>query len=91
LPNPARLPPVSPPRSFPSGAADFEGPDVPRRITGAEKLILGIFAGGWKLGGNPPGRPGCCAFACCMPGGGAVPGADMPGGGPGHKSAREYI
>ena len=43
-------------------------------MTGALKLMLGIFAGGWKLGGNPPGRDGCCSFDC-IPGGGAVPGA----------------
>jgi hypothetical protein len=51
-------------------------------MTGAEKLILGMFAGGWKLGGKPPGRLGCGALACCMPGGAAVPGAAIPGGGP---------
>jgi len=32
---------------------------VPSRITGALKLMFGIFAGGWKFGGKPPGRPGC--------------------------------
>lgn len=52
-------------------------------MTGAEKLMLGMFAGGWKFGGKPAGRPGWAALACCMPGGGAVPGAAaIPGGGP---------
>lgn len=41
--------------------------------------MFGIFAGGWKFGGKPPGRPGCWELAC-MPGGGATPGADIPGG-----------
>ena len=54
--------------------AGFEGPVVPRRMTGALKLILGILAGGWKLEGKPPGRPGCWLLVC-IPGGGAVPGA----------------
>ena len=62
--------------SFPIGMAGLEGPVVPRRMTGALKLILGMLAGGWKLEGKPPGRPGCWLFAC-MPGGGAVPGAAM--------------
>ena len=47
---------------------------MPRRMTGALKLMLGMLAGGWKLEGKPPGRPGCWLLAC-MPGGGAVPGA----------------
>lgn len=32
------------------------------------------------MGGKLPGRPGW-VFACCMPGGAAVPGAAIPGGG----------
>lgn len=48
-------------------------------MTGAEKFIFGMLAGGWKFGGKPPGRPGCWELAC-IPGGGATPGADMPGG-----------
>jgi hypothetical protein len=63
------------------GVEDFEGP-VPNRITGAEKLMFGMFAGPWKLAGRPLGRVICALFACWTPGGGAVPGADMPGGGP---------
>ena len=59
---------------------DLAGCDVPNRMTGAEKLILGIFAGGWKFGGNPD-RGSLGASACCMPGGAPVPGAAMPGGG----------
>ena len=51
---------------------------MPSRITGAEKFMFGIFAGGWKFGGNPPGRPGC--WLVCIPGGGLTPGADIPGG-----------
>lgn len=43
--------------------------------------MLGMFGGGWKLGGKPAGRPGCWAFADCIPGGGVVPGATIPGGG----------
>lgn len=54
--------------------AGFDGPVVPRRMTGALKLMLGILAGGWKLEGSPPGRPGCWLFDC-MPGGGPTPGA----------------
>lgn len=50
-------------------------------MTGAEKLMLGMFGGGWKLAGKPPGRPGCWLLFCCMPGGVAVPGAAIPGGG----------
>lgn len=80
-PSPARRPGPSDPRSRPaSGPAGFAGPEVPSRITGAEKLMFGIFGGGWKFAGKPPGRPGCWALACCIPGGGAVPGAAMPGG-----------
>ena len=44
--------------------------------------MLGIFGGPWKLAGSPLGRLPCVLLACCTPGGGAVPGADMPGGGP---------
>ncbi len=40
--------------------------------------MFGMFAGGWKLDGNPPGRPGC--WPLCIPGGGATPGAAIPGG-----------
>ena len=32
------------------------------------------------MGGRPPGRPGCWRLACCIPGAGATPGADIPGG-----------
>lgn len=39
--------------------------------------MFGMFAGGWKLDGNPPGRPGC--WPLCIPGGGVTPGADIPG------------
>lgn len=53
---------------------------MPRRITGAEKLIFGMFAGGWKFGGKPPGRPGCWTLCCCIPGGAPVPGGAIPGG-----------
>lgn len=59
---------------------------MPSRMTGALKLMLGMFAGGWKFDGRPPGRfgrlPGVCATL--MPGGGATPGAApvVPGGGP---------
>jgi len=58
----------------PDGMVGFDGPVVPRRMTDALKLILGILAGGWKLEGRPPGRPGCWLFDC-MPGGGPTPGA----------------
>lgn len=51
-------------------------------MTGAEKFMLGMFAGGWKFGGKL-GRPSVGVSACCMPGGAAVPGAAMPGGGAG--------
>lgn len=44
--------------------------------------MFGIFGGPWKLAGSPLGRLACVLLACCIPGGGAVPGADMPGGGP---------
>ena len=44
--------------------------------------MFGILGGPWKLAGSPLGREGCALLACCTPGGGAVPGADMPGGGP---------
>ena len=54
--------------------AGLDGPVVPRRITGALKLMLGMLAGGWKLEGKLPGRPGCWLFAF-IPGEGAVPGA----------------
>lgn len=43
--------------------------------------MFGILGGGWKFGGKPAGRPDCWEFACCIPGGGDVPGAVMPGGG----------
>ncbi len=66
-------------------------------MTGAEKLILGMLGGPWKLAGSPLGRLPCAMLACCTPGGGAVPGADMPGGGPasirsswGERRARAY-
>lgn len=40
-----------------------------------------MLGGGWKLGGKPGARPGCGAFACCIPGGAAVPGGGaIPGG-----------
>lgn len=59
------------------GIDGFAGPVVPRRMTGALKLILlGKLGGGWKL---EPLRPGCWE-ADCMPGAGVTPGADMPGG-----------
>lgn len=46
-PRPARLPAASPGACLPgSGAAGFVGPEVPRRITGAEKLMLGMLGGG---------------------------------------------
>lgn len=55
-------------------------------MTGALKLMLGRFAGAWKLGGRPLCRLACALLDCWTPGGGAIPGAeDMPGGGP------EYI
>lgn len=56
----------------------------PRRITGALKLMLGRFGGGWKEAGRPLGRLACAGLlSCWTPGGGAIPGAeDMPGGGP---------
>lgn len=80
-PRPGRRPGPSGPRSRPiSGPAGFAGPEVPSLITGAEKLMFGMFGGGWKLAGKAPGRPGCWVFACCMPGA-AVPGAAIPGGG----------
>ena len=50
-------------------------------MTGAEKLMFDMFAGGWKFGGRPP--RGCEACACCICGGDPTPGAaDIPGGGP---------
>ena len=55
------------------------GPVVPSLITGALKLMLGIFAGGAKFGGKLPVRLGC-ALACELPGAGPTPGADRPGG-----------
>lgn len=57
---------------------------MPSRITGALKLMLGRFGGGWKEAGSPLGRLACVAeLTCWTPGGGAIPGAeDMPGGGP---------
>lgn len=91
-PTPARLPAVSPARSFPnSGAAGFAGPDVPSRITGAEKLMFGMLGGGWKLEGKPGGRPGCGPFICCIPGGGVVPGATIPGGANPGGAAEELV
>jgi hypothetical protein len=69
---------------------------APRRITGALKLMLGRFGGGWNEAGRPLGRLACVVLACWTPGGGAIPGAeDMPGGGPeqdesvGDASARQ--
>lgn len=62
----------------PIGIEGFPGPVVPRRMTGALKLmLLGKLAGGWKF--EPP-RPGCWE-PDCMPGAEATPGADIPGGG----------
>lgn len=43
--------------------------------------MFGMLGGGWKFGGKPGVRPGCGAFACCIPGGAAVPGGGaIPGG-----------
>lgn len=53
-------------------------------MTGALKLMLGMLGGHCQLAGSPArplGREVCGLLACCKPGGGAVPGADMPGGG----------
>jgi len=72
-------------RSRSEAMPDFEGCAVePSRITGALKLMLGRFGGGWKEAGRPLGRLACEGILCCWtPGGGAIPGAeDMPGGGP---------
>ena len=77
--DPGSCPSLRPPAD--KGVDDFDGP-VPKRITGAEKLMFGMLAGPWKLAGRPLGRLDCALLACCIPGGGAVPGADMPGGGP---------
>ena len=44
--------------------------------------MFGILGGPWKLAGSPLGRLACILLDCCTPGGGAVPGADMPGGAP---------
>lgn len=58
---------------------------MPRRITGALKLMFGMLVGAWK-GGRPLGRLAWGTLACWKPGGGAIPGAgDMPGGGPREK------
>jgi hypothetical protein len=51
--------------------------------------MLGMLGGPWKLAGRPLGRLPCVLLACCTPGGGAVPGADMPGGGPEGTLAQE--
>ncbi len=83
-------------RSPPNDDPDFEGGMLaPRRITGALKLMLGRFAGGWKDAGSPLGRLACAELGCWTPGGGAIPGAeDMPGGGPrqgiGEQASRAY-
>ena len=81
-PNPALRPPLSRSSRPPKTSEGLDGPEVPSRMTGAEKLMFGIFAGIWKFGGNPLGVPGCCALVCCVPGGTDVPGAATPGGGP---------
>ena len=57
---------------------------IPKRMTGAEKLMLGMFGGGWKFGGNPPGRLGLTPWDCGTGGALLTPGAaGVPGGGPG--------
>jgi hypothetical protein len=55
------------------------GAVVPSRITGALKLMLGMFAGPWKLGGSPAGRGGRDGFAWMVPGAMPTPGGAMPG------------
>lgn len=53
-------------RSLARDEADFAGGMLaPRRITGALKLMLGRFAGGWKEAGRPLGRLACVALWDC--------------------------
>ena len=44
-------------------------------MTGAEKLMFGMFAG-WKDGGNPPVLNVC---GCCIPGAAELPSGGIPG------------
>lgn len=67
---------------WPAGFDEAEDDDVPSRMTGALKFMFGRLGGGWKDAGRPLGRLAWAMFGCWTPGGGAIPGADMPGGGP---------
>lgn len=75
-PKPGLLPPLSRSSRLPGPSAFGPAPSL---MTGAAKLMFGMFAGGWKFGGYP-GLPCWLLSICCMPGAAPVPGAAMPGG-----------
>jgi hypothetical protein len=56
---------------------------VPRRMTGAFRLMLGMLVGAAQFGGKGRGPPSAGGPWKLTPGGAATPGAELPGGGPG--------